>query len=251
MGEILLCALSFLPVVANVIGACLERCIYAMNSYVENLDRLPFATWNALSITLVQTVLLLLFALAFCFWLMEKGRRIAWVAFVALAAFMTLRGVSFFDAFRQKKLIVYNVPKHPAIDIISGRSYAFLGDSSLLLDGFERNFHLQPSRILHRITPQQLPVQRKDFVLAGKQFLLLDEALPFAAVEPRQKIDVLVLSRNPKIYIPKLLHSFQLGQVVIDGSVPPWKAALWKKDCDSLRIPCYDVSENGAFVMNW
>jgi competence protein ComEC len=45
------------------------------------------------------------------------------------------------------------------------------------------------------------------------------------------------------------VQSFSIKQIVIDGSVPPWKAKLWKKDCDSLHIPCFDVSEKGAFVM--
>jgi competence protein ComEC len=251
MGEILLCAVSFLPPAAGFLGSVLERAIYLMNSYIEGLNSLPFATWSGLSITVVQSILLLLFALAFCYWLLEKQRRYAWTAFTSLALFMALRGLSFFDAYSQKKVIVYNIPKYPAIDIINGRNFVFVGDSSLLLDGFHRNFHLQPSRILHRTSPQTLDVQRKDFRLGGKQFLIVDEALPFAAVEPKQKIDVLVLSGNPKIYISKLLHSFQLSQVVIDGSVPQWKAALWKRDCDSLHIPCYDVSENGAFVLNW
>ncbi|MCW3119864.1 MAG: ComEC family competence protein, partial [Chitinophagaceae bacterium] len=38
--------------------------------------------------------------------------------------------------------------------------------------------------------------------------------------------------------------------VVFDGSVPSRKAAYWKKDCDSLHIPWYDVNEKGAFVMS-
>lgn len=251
MGEILLCVVFFLPVAAGFVGAVLKGMIAFMNSYIEGLDRLPFATWNFLSINFVQAVLLLVFSVAFCYWFMEKQRRYAWLAFSSLASFLLIRGISFFDAYRQKKLIVYNVPRHPAIDIINGRSYVFLGDSSLMFDGFERNFHLQPSRILHRISPEETNVQQKHFTLGEKRFLILDEALPFAAADPKQKIDVLILSKNPKVYIAKLQHSFQLCQVVIDGSVPAWKAALWKKDCDSLRIPCYDVSERGAFVMNW
>lgn len=251
LGEILLCVVFFLPFVAHPVGTALTAMIRFMNNYVEGLDRLPFSTWNFLSINLVQAVLLLVFSLAFCFWLMERQRRYAWLAFASLALFMSIRGLSFFDAYRQKKLIVYNVPRHPAIDVINGRRYAFLGDSALLLDGFERNFHLQPSRILHRISMESGSGAGKNFVLAGKRVLVVDEALPFAAAEPKQKIAVLILSKNPKVYIPKLLNAFALEQVVIDGSVPPWKAALWKKDCDSLHIPCFDVGEEGAFVMNW
>lgn len=251
MGEILLCALFFLPAVAGFLGMLLSRMIFFMNSYIEGLDRLPFSTWNLLSISVLQTVLLTIFALAICYWLMEKQRLYARLAFASFAIFMLLRGLSFYDAYSQRKLIVYNVPKHSAIDIIHGRSYSFLGDSLLLYDGFERNFHLQPSRILHRVSPSEIMLPRKDLSLAGKQILLLDEALPFSEASPKQKIDLLILSKNPKIYINRLVRSFTLGQVVIDGSVPPWKAALWKQDCDSLQIPVYDVSEKGAFVMRW
>ncbi len=45
------------------------------------------------------------------------------------------------------------------------------------------------------------------------------------------------------------MQAFSIKQIVMDGSVPQWKAKLWKKDCDSLQIPHYDVSELGAFVM--
>jgi competence protein ComEC len=251
IGLLLLCGLSFLPVLAGLAGSSLSSLIQLLNTYIEGMDKLPFVTWGALYITVAQTVLLLLFSFFFCYWLIEKQRRYAWIAFTSIASFMAIRGLSFFDAYRQKKLIVYNVPKHTAIDIIGGRIYAFMGDSLLLLDGFERNFHLQPSRIRHRISLQQPVLHQKDFRLGDKQVLLLDEALPFAAVEPKQKIDLLILSKNPKVQVAKLLHSFRLGQVVIDGSVPPWKAAMWKKECDSLAVPCYNVGEKGAFIMNW
>jgi competence protein ComEC len=68
--------------------------------------------------------------------------------------------------------------------------------------------------------------------------------------QPKQNIDLLILSKNPKVYISALAKAFSIHQIVIDGSVPSWKAKLWKKDCDSLHIPCFDVSEKGAFVMN-
>ena len=52
-----------------------------------------------------------------------------------------------------EQLIVYNVPQKRAIDLIDGRKYLFVGDSDLLADDFIRNFHIKPSRVLHRIEP--------------------------------------------------------------------------------------------------
>ncbi|HEY0040374.1 MAG TPA: ComEC/Rec2 family competence protein, partial [Flavisolibacter sp.] len=87
IGEIMLCALFFIPPVASLVGGVLHQLIYWMISYVEQLDSLPFAVWNFLSITIFQTILLLVFAIAICYWLMEKQRGFAWAAFSAFGLF--------------------------------------------------------------------------------------------------------------------------------------------------------------------
>ena len=81
--------------------------------------------------------------------------------------------------------------------------------------------------------------------------MIIDQDMSFLTTEVRPSIDVVILSKNPRIYISSMAGAFSIKQVVIDGAVPPWKAALWRKDCDSLKIPCYNVAEKGAFVMNW
>lgn len=248
-GELLLCALFFFAPLARLAGLVLHSLIHWMNAYIERLDGLPFAVWNGLSINLVQTGLLLVFCTAVCYWLMQGSRRFAWTAASAFALFMAIRAVSFGGAGRQKKLIVYNVPKHTAIDVIDGRRYAFLGDSALLYDEALRNFHLQPSRILHRVTPVKARAQIRSFVWEGKPVVILDESASFVTTKPKRPVEVLILSGNPRLYVSNLLDAFAVKQIVIDGSAPAWKAALWKKDCDSLHIACHNVAEDGAFVM--
>ena len=249
LGEIALCALFFITPVAKLVGVVLHGLIYWMNSYVEGLDGLPFSVWNSLSISFVQTILLTVFCTAFCYWLMEKDRRFAWTALTSFALFMMLRAVSFTEAERKRKLIVYTVPKHTAIDVINGRHYAFIGDTALLYDDALRNFHLQPSRILHRITPGESDMSVRSFQWEGKRIVIIDETARFVNLQAKQPIDVMILSKNPKLYISNLLQAFMPKQIIIDGSVPAWKAALWKKDCDSLKIPCYNVAEDGAVVL--
>jgi competence protein ComEC len=194
---------------------------------------------------------MLVAATAICFWLMDKKKWMLWLSLSCSLLLVGLRSLSFAEAYNQRKLIVYNVPKYSAIDLISGRTFNFIGDSALLSDDFTRNFHIQPSRVLHRIQQNQiLPVYCKDFEFCNKRIALMDTVRYFIASEPKQPIDVLILSKNPKLYISNLIKTFSISQIVIDGSVPRWKAKLWKKDCDSLHIPCFNVSEKGAFVMN-
>ena len=161
-----------------------------------------------------------------------------------------MRSLSFIDAYKQKELIVYNVPRHQAIDIINGRSYLFVGDADLQKDDFIRNFHLQPSRILHRVTPGgAISKTITSLEIFNQKLLLIDSAVSFKRTGQKIMANLIVLSKNPKLYISHLNDVFAIRQVVIDGSVPAWKAKLWKKDCDSLHVPCHDVSEKGAFVM--
>ena len=250
-GEIFICAFAWLAPVANLAGKITEVMIYRMNSYIERIEIISFSVWSGFSITIFQAVLLSIACVAICFWLMEKKKWKLWVSLTSVLIFVVLRSLSFSEAYHQKKMIVYNVPKFSAIDLVNGRKHNFIGDSALLFDDFIRNFHIQPSRVLHRVEQNQtVSIDSKSFEFCKNQIAILDSTKYFIPLESKPFIDVMILSKNPKLYISSLLKTFNIHQIVIDGSVPFWKAKLWKQDCDSLHILCHDVSEKGAFVMN-
>ena len=254
LGEILLCVISFIPSIALYVGKLISWLIWLMNTYIERIETIRFSLWDGLQISVLQAILLVLFAVGISYWLMEKSARGLKLGLFALLGFVALRSFSFIQSNKQRKIIVYNVPQKRAIDIVNGRNYLFVGDSDLLTNDFARNFHLKPSRILYRIkdvdTLDNLTVHEDYLSYNGKKILLLDEALSFAPQQPKPSIDLLIISKNPKVYMKKLAASLDIKQVVFDGSVPAWKTTYWKKDCDSLHIPWYDVTMKGAFVMN-
>ena len=184
---------------------------------------------------------------------MEKQKKGLITGLVALLSFFSLRSYSFAESERQQKIVVYNVPQKRAIDFINGRNYYFAGDSELLADDFARNFHLKPSRILFRIKEDRqldnLTIYDNYARFLNKNVLLLDQSIQFKSAEKKPVVDLLVISKNPRLYIGKLSKTLDIKQVVFDGSVPSWKSRYWKKDCDSLQIPWHDVAIQGAFVM--
>ena len=254
IGEIFLCAISFIPQVAAFTGKILSWLIWLMNTYVERIEMLPFALLDGLQISIVQAIFLLAAIAGLGYWLLEKTKIALRYGLAAMLIFFGIRSVSFIKANNQQKLIVYNVPQKQAIDIIDGRKYFFVGDTDLLADDFVRNFHIKPARVLNRIEEGQA---LKNYFQSGnmiqynhKKILLIDDNSTFMASPDKIPVDLLVVSKNPKLYFKKLAETFSIKQVVFDGSIPSWKMAYWKNDCDSLRIPYYDVSEKGAFVMN-
>ena len=254
LEEILLCIVSFIPPVAAFIGKMISWLIWLMNSYIEQIEKLPFSLWDGLQISILQALLLLIVASGFGFWLMEKSKPGFKYGMIAVFGFIGLRTVSFIQASNRQQLIVYNIPQKQAIDLIEGRKYLFVGDSDLLADDFVRNFHIKPSRILHRVQPalnfENFQQQKELMIYKNKKILMVDETKYFSPLENKVVVDLLIISGNPKLYLNKLHETFSVKQVVFDGSCPTRKINYWKKDCDSLHIPYHDVSEKGAFVMS-
>jgi competence protein ComEC len=253
LGEILLCAVSFIPPIAIFVGKILSGLIWSMNSYVERIEMLPFALWDSLQITIPQAIFLLASVTGFGYWLLEKNKTIFKYGLAALLIFFGLRSFSFIKANNQQKVIVYNVPQKQAIDFIDGRNYLFVGDTDLLADDFIRNFHIKPSRVLNRVEAgmnfKKYLQDKTRIQFHDKKILILDETTFYKPASEKQSIDLLIISGNPRLYIKKLSETFSIKKAVFDGSVPAWKMSYWKKDCDSLHIPYHDVNEKGAFVM--
>lgn len=249
IGEIILCGLAPIGPVAKVLGTVLYHAISFMNSYIERLDTVSFAVWSGLSITLLQAVLLTGFIVALCTGLLQKQRWWTGGSTLCLSGVLAIRAISFLEAERQQRLVVYNVPKHQAIEAIAGRKAAFIGDEAVAYDEALSRRYLQPTRILYRTEPL-MTTHLKTFAFCGKQVLIIDTTFHLLPSTSKPSVDVLILSHNPKVYMDGLFKALSIRQVVIDGSVPFWKAKRWKRDCDSLRIPCHDVSEKGAFVLN-
>ena len=254
IGEIILCVISFLPTLALFIGEIVSWLIWLMNICVERVEAIPYSLWDSLQINVTQAFLIIVAAAAASYWLMEKSKQGFIIVLVVLLIFFTLRTYSIINVNRQQKLIVYNISQKQAIDIIDGQDYLFVGDSSLRADDFVRNFHLKPARILYRLSPvdhiSDLSINKNFISYKSKRILLLNNSVFYSPAPAMQTIDLLIISQNPKINFSKLSKAFEIKQVVFDGTLSPWKVNSWKKDCDSLHIPYYDVVTHGAFVMN-
>lgn len=253
LAEIFLCCISIFPAAARLTGQFISTAIGWMNRFVLNTESLPGSVWDGLQVSVLQVLFLLLFIAGSSYGLLERSKKGLIFGLLMLTGFVTLRSFSFIQRGRQQLVIVYNIPKKRAIDLVQGRKYVFEGDRDLLTRSFNRDFHLRPARTLFRISPAENLkglVRYKNFIhFGGKRILRVDEAISFSPALSKQTVDLLILSGNPKIYMKKLAASLNVRQVVFDGSTPAWKVNYWKKDCDSLRIPWHDVKEHGAFVM--
>ena len=252
LGEILLCSIAFLEDISLFLGKILGWLIGLMNTSVEEIEKLPFSVSSGLQISFVQALLLFGFITGTCYWIYEKSPPALKYALLALTGFICLRSISLMESRQQELLIVYNIPKKSAIDLVSGNKHLFIGDSDLKKKNPLSTYHLQPTRTLFRVSPtdtiQGFHQERNSFSIFGKRILALKNETAFQ-VGLSIPVDYLLVSGKPRISLQKLRESFIINQVILDSSVPAWTAQAWKKNCDSLQIPCHDVATMGAFVM--
>ena len=252
-AEIILCVVFFTPALAMPLGRLIGWLIDLMNSYIQKIDAIPFSLWNGLQIDLIQSALLYIFIAAISYWLFQKAKAAFRAGLLSLLVFLIVRDVSFWQAYSQKRIIIYNVTRHQAIDLINGRRFTFIGDRDLLTDDFIKNFHLMPSRTRQRLSAEDTAIflrKEKFLSICRSKIFLADSKISFKPLSKRVGLDLLIISKNAELYLPGLWQTFEIKQIVFDASVPAWKLRNWKRDCDSLHIPYYDVTEKGAFVMN-
>jgi competence protein ComEC len=252
LGEIFLCSVSFLPFIATLSGKLLSWMIWLMNSYIERIEALPYSLWEGMQINVYQTVLLFLFVAGIAFWLLEKQRAGIWIGLTCLLTFAIIRSVSFYRCDRQKMIIVYNLPKHTAIDFIVGRKNIFLGDSSLIANEFAINFYIKPCRIMHRVkvSGQIILTGNNYFHVGNKHILIADVNFTSGYLNKNIQIDLLIISKGLNADLVEVITCYKPKQILIESSVPAWKIKSWMKDSTIRQVRINNVGDSGAFVMN-
>jgi ComEC/Rec2-related protein len=231
-GEIVLCAVSFVPVLATATGQVVYYLIYWLNCFIEWVNQLPFASWQGLQIDLLQAVCLYIVIAGL--WRLKKG---IWWALPALLVFSLVRSWSFLTAGQQQKLVVYNVPRMQAIDLYLGRTCYYTGDSLV-----PQRFHVLPSRWLHRVAA----VKEKKGSWLYNKVLVIDKKMPQVNAEA----DIIILSHNANVQMNDLARRFRWKHLVIDNSNSFSSINRWKQDCIRLGLPCHVVGDKGAFVLS-
>jgi competence protein ComEC len=253
--EIGLISLSWIPFLGNWLGKLTQWLVWLMNKIILFINEFSFAVWDKIPATILSTTILYAVVIAFSTWLINKSKNYLKVALVLLLSFAALQAFMSWQINKQQKFIVYNVPQHKAIDFVNGNVYKFIGDSILLVDGILQNFHLKPGRIKLQLE------QRKDslnncfgvndfYQFNNKRILLLDKPLPFDSLASKINVDIIVISKNPKLYIAQLASVFNCKTIVLDASNSLWKIEKWKQDCKELNLQYYSVPDNGAYVLD-
>lgn len=288
-GEILLMIFSAVPLIAGWLGKLTGWGIMLMNSLIQWIDQIPGAVTNNIPINMLQTVMLYMLVSALCCWLLAKWKSACYwmlgmmVVYAGYGVFINITTI------QQRKLIIYNIPKHNAIAYLKGKGCLLYVDS--MYDATLQRY-VHPSNNYFRIkrfsmlqekesiaplstTPMQaenklqkatsqyaalmqtdhIPLfkatlQQGEFIQLNHQRILLLKKLPRDAPAQRLQIDYILLSHNSKVDISRLQDFFIYDRLIFDATCPAFLIRKWKSAGNKLPLRCFSVPDEGAFVIN-
>lgn len=223
---LLIISLSILaPLAPNIIGCLLyipvlifKLIAVCLTQIISFFERLPFATIEGININLLSLFALWLALGSFIYIQIYKHSK---VLMLGLVAVLFLIGTGIYNTINDKN----------SLDVLNG---------------------LQSSEIKYRIGYQSHNLESDEenqlLNLNGSSYLLVcnDKWKGSLLSSARKDIDYLHITGNHQTSLYSLSRIFNIKKVILDSSLSSRSTKRLSSECENLRIPYYDVSENGA-----
>ena len=263
-----------IPYLNDIMGWVFNALLHLLDGFIFKIDQLPFALIKGISVAGVEMILLYVVVFFGC-WLTEERR-----PKILIALLLVTFGLCSFNSYKQvqnanvKEIVVYSVPKQKAIAFISDKKVLYDFDSTLLNDQSAMSFHVRHNWWDLGVR-EEGPVGAKDMsegrmvFFEGKRILIVDTNCILGLVKalkrkevrdserrkeeyflsnPKVKSNIVILSGNPKVKLVDIMDHVDFDEIVFDSSNNPKRVSKWMEDCESLKIKCWSVSKQGAYI---
>ena len=272
LGIATLC-LSFVPWVGDYLGIGLKWIIWFLNYSVNFIDTLPYSLTENIRFSVTDTWLVYLFIIgAIALIAYRKFKYLLFgSAFIVLFLISTL-WVSYTDL-DQRKLIIYNIPQHTAINFIDGNDNILVSDIKLTQNRSKLLFHVQNNWInngvnnekvvrlehlikkhqlsnIYKISNNNLFTKRNYFQFYDYKIAVINDEYDLPASNKKLAIDLLVLTKNSKLSIAEIMAIFNPKQIVVDGSNSSYNSKRLVEEALEEQVNCWSVLLDGAFQIN-
>ena len=230
-----------------------------LNWSVGWIENLPYSILEGISINILETWMLYVgIALVAAYFFVHRFRFL-WVGGTVLVLMLLLQINETVQHENQKKIVVYNVAKHTALDFIHGTDHVFVADPELARDANKMLFHICHNWWIHGLqAPDTLSPDTSNFqgelIKKDRQLIQFgSKTMALIGDFPTQKpaapfpVSYLLISDNPKVSLTEILQHYEPEQVIFDGTNSPWRVKRWLKEAQELQVRAWSVKQHGAF----
>jgi len=265
-------AVSWIPYVSTAVAHCLSWIAKAMNYSCLSIEQLPFSTTQDIYIDATQLVLLYAIIIMFAvFFFFTKQYRHIFAAVALCVVFAATNLWQTIESNSQKTLIVYNIGKATAINIIDGtdnimfanldsvqsEKIEFTAKNNWLKKGLDREKYVNLSSGKDKMLSTITTIDNRKVFFKNKficydgitMYVLDDEFMPFESDSiDRIKVDYVVLSESPQVTLEDVSQYFDFKEIIISSSNSTARCEAWHSENEFAKFNVHDVRVDGAFV---
>ena len=272
---ILLFALSWAGQAASVIAGILNLLLKFINFSIMAIEKLPFAVIEDLYTSPAATFLLYIVISSISMFIIFKNRLYLKASLLCVIILLSMNFMRYWDIYRQKKIVIFNINKFSAVNFIEGRnSYLFTdidpeSDGRLLLNSAynywlkngvakrNRIFYISGCNGKNKVYDDIAELHVRQLYdnlfisFRGERLLLLHNAELLEYISnSKYKPDYLIIIRNLKLNKNALIKLPDIDNIIIDSSNNFSTRQFWIKACRDYGINCNIVSLEGALEID-
>lgn len=266
-------AFSIVPQLATYLGLALKWIVFALNWVVTSIDGLPFSVTNNIKFTITDTVLVYLIITSII--LLIAYRKFYYFLGFSLLTLLLFSNIGYdkYQLLNQKKLIIYNIPKHTAINFIDGDDNILVADEKLLKTKNKLLFHVQNNWIdkgvksekvvnieqlkkqhllsnIYKIDNKNLFTKSNFFQYYNYRIAIIDNNIKTFNTTQKIKVDYLIWTQNSKLSLSKINKVYDFKTLIIDSSNSSYINNKLVKEAQELNLNYWSVAEKGAFSLD-
>jgi competence protein ComEC len=257
----------FIEPLANFLWTASYYLTYLLNLVVKFIDSLKSLNLQGISITILETWIIYLLIASLVTFLVYRQRNFLFGSLALCLILIVTQIAEKYNLMYQQKIIVYSIPRTTAIDLINGNAHSFISTEKFISNANQKRFFVLHNwddlglqePIFYNVEKKRTAksennffMQQNQFVLFGKKIIYIaDSYLPEKkSTIVKTKVDFAILTNQYNGKVKNLLNFLKPNTVIIDSSVPFYKAKKYKEELKWLNVNVTDVTETGALIVD-
>ena len=252
--------LSWIPLLASILGEVLELVVYSLNYTIFWLEKLPFHKINNVNISIHQTWFIYAFTISLLLMFTLRKDKLIYVTLAAAIGFSVIQWMSVTENKMVDQLIVYDLGNNLAIELLHNQQSLILADTLLTTASPAYEFNILGNHIANgvkKVDFQSLDIPNivtwkgvKMLIFRDKRIMMIDEAIPNFNFTKRIEVDYIILSKSGNVDLLWLKNNFSFKHIIMDKSIDYWTHYNLKKQLDEWGMSYHSVRDRGALVID-
>ena len=212
------------------------------------ISNLPYASFNHIYFDVFMLISSIVMLLSFIIWLHRKSTKLYLLSILSLLILLIHFRIEQYQCNQQQFYIIYSLHQHSAIEFFDGRHTTLWADSTIIYNPDLINYQ---NENLHTMTmshiTNSISIDTCKYIHFNNHNLFIvnpTNQWSLTTAHPSH----LILTDNPSLSIPNLCKRINFDTLIITSNNSYYHRTKWSRECDSLNIPYYDISQKGAWI---